>query len=154
MRTTGRTDSVPGGYDKPLIDDPTYNSRDWWAATNEHRLLYKRCTVCNRPTFPPRDACPGPDCLGFGTLHWEESHGTGRIFSFTTVRQPADQRFAPDVPYTLALIELDEGFRLFSNIVNIAPEDVRIGQRVQVEWDDVTDQVALPKFMVIDELRP
>ncbi len=135
-------------YSKPLIDHPTYNSKEWWAATQQHRLLYQRCRLCQTPVFPPRDACPGPDCLGFQANEWQESAGRGTIYSFTTVRQPMDPRFNDDVPYTLALIEMDEGFRMWSNITGTPVEDVRIGQRVAVAWDDVTDEVALPKFTV------
>ncbi|MPZ99157.1 MAG: hypothetical protein GEU80_07435 [Dehalococcoidia bacterium] len=135
-------------YDKPLVENPTYNSAEWWAAAGEHRLLYQRCTNCNRAVFPPRGSCPGPDCLVYGTLQWSESHGAGRVFSYTVVRQPADQRFARHVPYVFALIELDEGFRLFSNVTDIDPAEVRIGQSVQVYWDDVTADVSLPKFRI------
>ena len=146
----GENTTVTSEYNKPLVTQPTYNSRHWWESTHDHRLLYRRCRVCNRAVFPPRDSCPGGDCLDFGTLEWAESRGAGCIFSFTTARQPADNRFAADVPYTLALIELDEGFRIFSNITNRAVDEVRIGQRVEVDWEDVTAEVSLPKFRVVE----
>jgi uncharacterized OB-fold protein len=75
----------------------------------------------------------------------------GHIFSFTVIHQTADPRFREDVPYVFALIDLDERVRLWSNIVGIDPEAVRVGQRVQVEWDDVTETVALPKFRVVED---
>ncbi|MEZ4552808.1 MAG: Zn-ribbon domain-containing OB-fold protein [Dehalococcoidia bacterium] len=136
-------------YNKPLIDEPTFNSKEWWAATKEHRLLFQRCRLCQTPVFFPRYVCPGADCLGVGTLEWEESSGRGRIFSFTVVRQPMDRRFNDDVPYVFALIQLDEHWRMWSNVIGIDPGEVRVGQRVEVEWDDVTGEVALPKFRVV-----
>lgn len=141
-------------YDKPLIEHPTYNSRDWWAATKQHKLLYQRCPRCGTNAMPPRDACPGPDCLAIKEMEWKEASGRGHIFSFTIVRQPMDPRFQGDVPYVLALIELDERVRLWSNITNLPVEDVRIGQRVEVDWDDSPETVSLPKFKVVEETSP
>ena len=137
--------------DRPTISDPTYNSSAWWEAAREHRLLFRRCKVCNTAVFPPRDTCPGPECLEFGTLEWDESRGYGRIFSYTAVRQPADRRFAADAPYTFAIVELDEGFRLFARITNRAYEETLIGQRVEVDWNDVTPEFTLPNFRVTDD---
>lgn len=136
-------------YTKPLITEPTFNSRPWWKATKEHRLLFQRCRECQTPVFFPRYVCPGADCLGVNTLEWEESSGRGRIFSFTVVHRPEHPSFEEDVPYVLAVIQLDEHWRMWSNVVGTPPESVRVGQRVQVEWDDVTDEVALPKFRVV-----
>lgn len=136
-------------YNKPLIEHPTYNSKAWWDAAKEHRLLFQRCRNCQTPVFFPRDACPGPDCLGMKTLEWEESSGKGHIFSFTIVRQPQDPRFNDDVPYIFALIQMDEHWRMWSNVIGTPVEDVKIGQRVQVEWEDVTESAALPKFRVV-----
>lgn len=138
-------------YDKPLIEHPTYNTREWWAATKEHRLLYQRCRQCGTHTFPPRDVCPGPDCLAFKDLEWVESSGKGRIFSFTILHQPQDMRFQADGPHLFAIIELDEHWRMYSNITNLPNDEVRVGQRVEVDWEDVTDEVSLPKFKVVDK---
>ncbi len=132
-------------YTKPL-PPPNYLTRQFWEGCKAHKLLIQRCTVCNTPSFSPRDACPGPDCLEYGTLAWEEASGRGRVIGFTIVRQPADPRFAADVPYVLAVIELNERVRLNANVVGCAPEAVRVGMPVEVVFDDVTPEFTLYRF--------
>ena len=132
-------------YKKPL-PQPSHESQPFWDAAKEHRLTYQRCTACGTRVFYPRDVCPGPMCFGVGTLEWVEASGKGWVYSFTISYQPAHPAFADDVPYVLAIIELDEGIRMNSNVVGIAPEDVKIGMRVEVVWDDVTPEFTLPKF--------
>lgn len=137
-------------YTKPL-PTPSQVSQPFWDAAREHRLVYQRCRVCGTRVFYPRDICPGPHCFGVGTLDWVESSGRGWVYSFTVSYQPANPAFADDVPYVLAIIELDEGWRMNSNVINTPPEDVQIGMRVEVVWDDVTPDFTLPKFQPIRE---
>ncbi|MEA2640149.1 MAG: uncharacterized protein QOF51_1543, partial [Chloroflexota bacterium] len=80
-----------------------------------------------------------------------ESSGKGHVYSYTVNHQPAHPAFANDVPYVLAIIQMDEGWRMDSNVVNTDPEAVRIGLRVGVVWDDVTPEFSLPKFQPIPE---
>ena len=89
---------------------------------------------------------PGSDCFGIGTLEWVESSGKGTVYAHTISYQPAHPSFKDDVPYVLAIIELEEGWRMNSNVVNIDPQDVTIGMPVEVVWDDVTPEISLPKF--------
>ena len=63
-------------------------------------------------------------------------------------RRPAGPAFKPDAPYVVAIIELDEGARMMTNIVGCPPDSVKIGQRVSVVFEDVTDEISLPKFTV------
>jgi uncharacterized OB-fold protein len=135
-------------YNKPL-PTPSYVSQPFWDAAKEHRLIYQRCTACGTRVFYPRDICPGKDCFGVGTLEWVESSGRGWVYGFTISYQPASAAFAGDVPYVLAIIELDEGWRMNSNVINISPEEVTIGMRVEVVWDDVTPEFTLPKFQPV-----
>jgi uncharacterized OB-fold protein len=81
-----------------------------------------------------------------GTLDWVESSGRGWVYAFTISYQPAHPAFADDVPYVLAIIELEEGWRMNSNVINIDPQEVKVGMRVEVVWDDVTPEFSLPKF--------
>jgi uncharacterized OB-fold protein len=137
-------------YKKPL-PQPSHESQPFWDAAREHRLTYQRCSACGTRVFYPRDVCTGPMCFGVGTLEWVEASGKGWVYSFTISYQPAHPAFADDVPYVLAIIELDEGIRMNSNVVGIAPEDVKIGMRVEVVWDDVTPEFTLPKFQPAKE---
>ncbi len=145
--------TTPNQYNKPL-PTPTYHTKAFWDAAKEHRLLFQRCSVCGTRVFYPRDVCPGPNCFGIGTLEWVESSGRGWVYAFTTARQPAHPAFVPDVPYLLAIIELEEGWRMTSNVVNVDPKDVHIGMRVELAWDDVTPEFSLPKFQPAGAKRP
>ena len=134
-------------YNKPL-PTPSAVSQPFWDAAKEHRLLYQRCQSCGTRVFYPRDICPGPQCFGVGTLEWVEATGKGWVYSYTVSYQPAHPGFADDVPYVLAIVELDEGWRMNSNIVNCDHASIEIGARVEVIWDDVTPEFTLPKFQL------
>ena len=101
--------------------------------------------------FYPRDVCPGPECFGVGTLEWVESSGKGWVYASSISYQPAHPAFADDVPYVLAIVELDEGVRMHTNVIGIDPKEVEIGMRVEVAWDDVTPEISLPKFRPIQK---
>ncbi|WP_127806015.1 Zn-ribbon domain-containing OB-fold protein [Hydrogenophaga sp. NH-16] len=132
-------------YDKPLpvIDG---ESRPYWDTLKRHRLTIKRCTACGKHHFYPRALCP--HCHS-DAVEWVDACGTGTIYSFTIARRPAGPAFKADTPYVVAVIDLDEGARMMTNIVTDDVEAVRIGQRVTVQYDDVTDEVTLPKFRLL-----
>jgi len=79
-------------------------------------------------------------------LSWKKSDGKGTIHTFSTVRQNRSPGFVEDVPYVLAVVTLEEGPRMTTNIVQCAPEDVRIGLPVEVVFEDIADGISLPKF--------
>ncbi len=129
-------------YDKPLpIVDP--ESAPYWAALKDRRLILKRCRDCGRHHFYPRALCP--HCHS-DDLEWAEARGTGSVYSYTVARRPAGPAFKADAPYVVAVVDLDEGARMMTNIVTDDVEAVRIGQRVAVQFDAVTDEVTLPRF--------
>lgn len=128
-------------YAKPL-PVPDGDTRPYWDAAKEHRLMIQRCQDCQRTIFYPRSVCP--HCMS-DRIDWIQASGRGTIYSYTVVhRSPA--AFKDDVPYVVALIDLAEGVRLMSNVVECAPSDVRIGAAVEVFFDDVTPEITLPKF--------
>lgn len=129
-------------YDKPLpVIDP--GSRPFWDATREHRLSIPKCRACGEYHFYPRELCP--HCHS-DDLEWTDVSGKGEIYSFTIARKPAGPVYAADVPYIIAMIALDEGPRMLTNLVVDDVETVQIGDRVAVKFEDVTDEVTLPKF--------
>jgi hypothetical protein len=131
-------------YDKPLpVVDP--ESAPYWAALKERRLILKRCRDCGRHHFYPRALCP--HCHS-DALEWSHARGTGSIYSYTVARRPAGPAFKADVPYVVAVVELDEGARMMTHIVTDDVDSVRIGQRVAVAFDAVTDEITLPRFKV------
>lgn len=106
------------------------DTEPFWLAAREHRLTYPTCDDCHRVVFYPRAHCP--HCLST-RLTWHESRGEGTVYTFSVVRTSRDPRFADRVPYIVAWIDLDEGFRMMSNVV-ADPDTVRVGDRVRLTW--------------------
>lgn len=129
-------------YEKPL-PIPSVISEPHWAACREHRLMVQRCQHCGAYYFPPSIICP--ECLS-RQVEWTQVSGRGRVFSFIVFHRVYHPGFKEDVPYTVALIELEEGARILSNVVGIPPSEVKCDMPVEVIFDDVTPEVTLPKF--------
>ena len=126
---------------------PDSETAPYWDAAREGRLLFKRCNACGEAFFYPRTYCPA--CWSSDTV-WEESSGRGTVYTFTVVHQNDLPPFNERVPYVVAIVELEEGVRLTSNIEGIDPGDVRCDLAVEVAFrqeprsDD--DVVSLPVF--------
>jgi uncharacterized OB-fold protein len=105
-------------------------------------LVVPKCLACARTFWHPRPRCPH---CGSDRVEWIESAGHGTIHTFTVVRQSNDAFFATQVPYAVAIVELDEGVRLMSNIVQTALEAIHIGMRVDVVFEHV-DDMGIPMF--------
>jgi uncharacterized OB-fold protein len=127
-------------YVKPL-PKPTETSRPFWDAAKQHRLQLQHCGGCQSFIYYPRDRCP--HCLS-DQLELRPVSGKGKVYSYTTVRRASVRSFA-DKPYVLAIVELDEGVRMTTNI-EAPPESVKIGMPVTVFFDDVTPERTLVKF--------
>lgn len=133
-------------YAKPLpvADSET---RPFWDACQSGKLTIQRCISCGHVRFPPTrfcSKCRSAEC------EWIESKGQGRVFSWIVVRHPVPRDvYAKDVPYVVALIELDEGVRIPSNIVDCTPEDVTAGMPVSVTFRAVTPEITLPLFQPV-----
>jgi uncharacterized OB-fold protein len=129
-------------YTKPL-PEPTAVTRPFWEAAREHRLLIQRSKKSGRHVFYPRAVSPfGPD----DELEWVEATGRGTVYSYTVARRPTAPQWANDAPYVIAIVELEEGVHLTTNIVGCEPGAVRVGMPVVVAFDDVTPEVTLVKF--------
>jgi uncharacterized OB-fold protein len=99
------------GYLAPPTD---VDSRFWWEALADHRLLVPRCDECSKSFFPPQPTCPH---CGAGSWTAVESSGEGAIYTWIVVNMSLEPAFATDVPYTIVVVELDEGARLFGRLV-------------------------------------
>ena len=93
--------------------------------------------------FYPRSNCT--KCMS-SELDWIEASGRGQVYSATICYRAPDQSFRPEVPYVIALIDLEEGPRMMSNVTGCAPEEVSIGDAVEVWFEAATDEIAIPKF--------
>lgn len=130
---------APARFEPAASDD----TGPYWEATRHRRLVLQWCTACEEAIFYPRAVCPR--CLG-DTLEWRESAGTGRVYAASVQHKPANPFMADKVPYVVALIELDDGVRMMSNVVGCEPDDVTVDMAVRVTWEALTDGRHLPLF--------
>jgi uncharacterized OB-fold protein len=131
---------------KPL-PHPSPESLPFWEGARAKKLMLPRCNACGRFWFPPSQRCR--HCLS-SDFAWRESAGKGRIYSFVVYHRVYHPGFEKDVPYVVAIVELDEGPRLLSNIVGTSWEDVRCDMRVRVVFEDSGSGIAIPKFVPSD----
>ena len=124
-----------------LAPSMTADSQFFWDGVREHRLLIQRCGSCGALRHPPRPMCPHCQSLEWDTI---ESSGRGTVFSCVIPHHPPLPWF-PD-PYVVALIDLEEGTRIVSNVVGVAPEAVTIGLPVVVRFETFDGDVVLPLF--------
>ncbi len=129
-------------YDKPL-PEMTDENRPFWASCAEGRLSLQRCDACGQLRYPIAPVCPR--CLATG-FAWTAVSGRGRVFSYVVFHQVYHRAFQGDVPYNVALVQLDEGPFMFSNVVGIPNEDLRCDMPVSVVFERVSDGVTLPRF--------
>jgi uncharacterized OB-fold protein len=116
-------------------------SAPFWAGCAAHELRYQRCADCGQAAFPPAEHCR--NCLSF-QLDWITSAGLGEIYSWTLVHRPVTAEFAP--PYAPAIVTLDEGYQLLTNIIGVATDELAIGLGVKVQFCSVTADLTLPYF--------
>ena len=127
------------------LPEPVANadSAPYWDAARERRLLIRSCRACGTKHFMPRYLCPA--CWS-DQLEWVPSAGKGSVHSFSIIRRAPVATFAQKVPYVVALIDLDEGPRMVTNIVGDDALSVRIGERVEVTFEERGDGAMLPQF--------
>ncbi|MBG6238414.1 putative OB-fold protein [Mycetocola sp. CAN_C7] len=116
----------------------------------KHELVFHRCAECSSPIFYLRTICPG---CGSESLSIEQSSGRGIVYSFTTQYRAAHPFFAADLPSTLVLVDMEEGFRMFADLIECDPDDVQVGLSVETVFDDVSDELTLPRFRLRDTDR-
>jgi uncharacterized OB-fold protein len=114
----------------------------FWEAAKAHRLSLQRCTN-GHVFYYPRSHCP--ECLS-KDLTWIDCSGKGTLYTYTIARRPTGPGFEDDVPFIIAVVAIDEGPHITSNLVDCEISDVRIGMPVEAAFDDVTEEVTLLKF--------
>jgi uncharacterized protein len=125
---------------RPLSPEVT---RPFWEAAKRHELVMPRCTTCDHLFFYPRSECPR--CLS-NHLEWVRVSGRGRLHTYTIVYQPANAAFRDDTPYIYAVVQLDEGPRMVSNVVQCDLDAVKVDMPLEAIFDDVTPECTLVKF--------
>ncbi len=124
----------------PLQSD---DAAGFWEASRERRFVLPWCEHCQAYFWYPRSVCP--TCLT-PEVSWREASGRGTVYAVSVQHNAALPQFKDEVPYAVALVELDEGPRMMTNVVGCPAEDVAVGQAVVLQWDPVEDGRAVPVF--------
>ena len=119
---------------RPQPRFPEPNTEPYWEAVKNEELTYQQCNACNEVVFTPRGHCTK---CGADDLSWHTSKGEGTVYTYSVVRQNRNPRFADLGAYALAYVDVDEGFRMFTNIVGVddPTKDIECGMRVKVEFE-------------------
>lgn len=130
-------------YKKP-IPVPTPETQHYWDGAKAGELRLQRCKDCSKTYFPPRPFCP--ECASRSVEVFTAS-GKGKLYSYIINHRPAPG-FEDDGPYAIAVVELDEGPRLMSNIVECdqTPEALQLDMALEVTFEKVNDDITLPQF--------
>jgi uncharacterized protein len=122
---------------------PTVDTVEFWDGLKDGKFLLRRCDSCQTVIWYPRKFCPN---CGSIESTWFESSGKGSIYTYTIVHRSMLPDWAASGPYVIAYVELEEGPRIMTNIVNIDPESVTVGAPVQVVYTTTDDGSALYRF--------
>lgn len=131
---------------RPQPRFPEPDSEPFWEATKKHELRYQICDICDEVIFYPREHCTK---CGAKKTAWRLSKGEGVVYTFSVVMQSRHPAFKDLGAYAVAYVDLDEGFRIMTNIVGIQDptKDIQCGMRVKVRWEDQgPDGISLPMF--------
>lgn len=127
-------------FDIPTIED---ESRPFWDAAKEGKFLIRRCDDCGRAHHYPRPFCP--TCWS-ENVSWEEASGRGTLYTFSTIFMNDLPPFNERLPYVAAAIDLEEGPRFMTNLVDCDPATLSVGMTVKVVYTAITDEITAPMF--------
>jgi uncharacterized OB-fold protein len=132
-------------YKKP-IPVPSDESKPYWQGLRERRLMIPQCEDCRRFWFPPSLLCQHCSSPNWS---WREASGRGRVYSYVVYHRVYHPGFADEVPYAVAVVALDEGPRMISNVVGVAPDQIVCDMPVEITYIDITEDRTIPKFKPI-----
>jgi uncharacterized OB-fold protein len=124
------------------LPQPDLDTQPFWDGCQREKFLVPRCRACDKARWPPGPSCP--DCQSTETA-WTESTSRGSVYSWIVATHPVDPVLVDQVPYVVALIELEEGVRVVGNIEGCRPEEVVAGMEVELFFEDV-EGMLLPNF--------
>jgi uncharacterized OB-fold protein len=127
---------LPSPTDVPEFHKP------FWEALKERRLTVQTCEN-GHPRFVPTEICHK---CGAQAWTWEPMSGKGRVYTYTVVHRGPIPAYQKDAPYVIAHVEMDEGVRMISNLIDVEPGDVRVGMPVEVVFEDASPEWTLYKF--------
>ncbi len=123
-------------------------TKEFWKATKQGKLLVQHCKDCNANIFFPKKVCP--KCWS-ENLTWIESSGKAVVYTYTAMLDMVEPKFMGDLPYVIAMVDLEEGIRMTTRIVNCNQDDIKIGMNVEVVFEEVSPECSLPVFQPADE---
>ena len=129
------------------LPQATPETKTYWEGCRQHQLLIQQCSKCSKYQFYPRIICTA--CMS-NNIEWVKASGCGHIVSYTIVRRAISEAYAADVPYVIALIQLDEGPTMMSNVINFEPDKIVIGMPVEVVFDDWSEELSIPMFQPVN----
>ena len=131
-------------YRKPL-PTPSPETRRFWEGCRNHELWLPYCRACQAFYFYPRDFCPR--CFSWD-IEWRQASGRGKVYTFAIKYRAYHPGWTDETPYVTAIVQLDEGPRLFTNLVGVEadPKHLRCDMPVEALWDDITEEITLLKF--------
>lgn len=121
----------------------TLDNQGFWDSCKEHKMKLQKCNECGKFRYFTSPICP--NCSSF-EFRWEPVTGKATVYTYSVVHRPPSEAWVDDVPYVYAIVQLDEGPMMPTNIVGCSPDDVKIGMKVSVVYDDVTPEITVPKF--------
>ncbi len=132
-------------YKKPL---PSLNADNmpFWDGCKVHQLKFQKCSVCGYVRWPASILCP--QCHSTDT-EWIAASGKGKVYTFVVFHHVYHKAFENEIPYVTAVIKLEEGPHLLSNIIDCDPNEVNCDMPVQVKWEDVGEGFSIPKFKLV-----
>ena len=133
-------------YDKPLPRGEEFNG-EFYQFCKQHELRFQRCRDCGAWRHMPRESCQA--CGSFNWA-WERAAGKGQVFSWTVIHRALHPGFAAELPYAAVVVELEEGVRIVSHVLDLPVDQLRVGLPVEVVFDDVTPEITLPKFRPLE----
>jgi len=130
---------------RPLPKPMTPEAKPYWDGLREGKLMLPECNDCGKAFFYPRIACPNCHSRNVG---WVQASGKGRLYSFQIAYRALNPAFKIPPPYVLAMVELEEGPRLMSNLINVEadPDVIKCDMAVEVVFEKQTDEVTIPLF--------
>ena len=130
------------------VPEPTRDSKPYWDGLSQGRLLIQTCAACGKLRHYPRPVC---DACYSMEVSWTQASGRGRVHSWTVAHHAFHPGFKPELPYILALVDLEEGVRMTAQLRGVTPGEMRIGLPVAVAFERTTRELALPAFVRADQ---
>jgi len=128
---------------RPIVPVANADSKPFWDGCAQGELLLQQCEACQAFRHPPSPVCP--NCLS-EKHSWVKASGHGKVYTYVVVRETRARGWDKLVPYVLAVVTLDEGPRILTNVINVAPEAVGVDMAVEVIFEDVDGTMKLPLF--------